>query len=260
MFTRFLAVWLLLCSVASAELIVIESGVHDRVNLNEERELLFKGGSINYLSNVGGKATMDGGMLMDFGSRIGRGGEMTINGLDQNLLSQAPFGIMHLVTMNDPGGATITLNGYNFRHSNRNPDNPDYSSHIIEGWLLDGSYINLDLVRMGSPLQNNFYLNTVPGGVDADGDYDFDLEDLNAVRNNFGDVGPLGDTNLDGSVDLVDLNKVRNHFGTGYSWLGPEYEFSGKIPFGEAIQAPEPSSILLAMTGLLLAGTWRAFR
>jgi len=51
---------------------------------------------------------------------------------------------------------------------------------------------------------------------DANGDGVVDLEDLNLVRNHFGQTGdPLpGDTDFDGDVDLEDLNAVRNHFGT----------------------------------------------
>ncbi len=54
---------------------------------------------------------------------------------------------------------------------------------------------------------------SLPG--DANGDGRVDLEDLNAVRNNFGAIGEgvLGDTNGDGRVDLEDLNAVRNNFG-----------------------------------------------
>jgi len=57
----------------------------------------------------------------------------------------------------------------------------------------------------------------VPG--DTDGDGDVDLDDLFAVRNNFGTTtgGTLagGDTDGDGDVDLDDLFTVRNNFGTG---------------------------------------------
>jgi hypothetical protein len=50
----------------------------------------------------------------------------------------------------------------------------------------------------------------LPG--DANGDGRVGLDDLNAVRNNFGGVG-LGDVNGDGVVNLDDLNDVRNNFG-----------------------------------------------
>jgi len=54
----------------------------------------------------------------------------------------------------------------------------------------------------------------VPGDTDADGDVD--LEDLNNVRNHFGEIGDgaTGDTfPFDGDVDLDDVNAVRNNFG-----------------------------------------------
>ena len=54
--------------------------------------------------------------------------------------------------------------------------------------------------------------DTVPG--DTDGDGDVDIDDLNAVRNNFGGMG-AGDTDGDGDVDIDDLNNVRNNFGVG---------------------------------------------
>lgn len=53
---------------------------------------------------------------------------------------------------------------------------------------------------------------------DANADGVVGLNDLNLVRNHFGDVGlpgRLGDTiPFDGVVDLADLNAVRNHFGS----------------------------------------------
>ncbi len=61
---------------------------------------------------------------------------------------------------------------------------------------------------------------TVPG--DTDGDGDVDLDDLNAVRNNFGGAGPDGDTDNDNDVDLDDLNAVRNNFGSGGAAAVPE--------------------------------------
>lgn len=50
---------------------------------------------------------------------------------------------------------------------------------------------------------------------DTDGDFDVDLDDLNAVRNNFGCSRGLcpGDATGDFDVNLDDLNAVRNRFG-----------------------------------------------
>ncbi len=53
--------------------------------------------------------------------------------------------------------------------------------------------------------------DAIPGDENEDGVVD--LNDLNAVRNNFGAAGPVGDENEDGVVDLNDLNNVRNNFG-----------------------------------------------
>jgi len=61
------------------------------------------------------------------------------------------------------------------------------------------------------------------GDTDADGDVD--VEDLNNVRNHFGEAGDhlVGDTALfDGVVDLVDLNHVRNNFGSSTGQQVPE--------------------------------------
>jgi len=81
----------------------------------------------------------------------------------------------------------------------------------------------------------------VPAGIpgDTDGDGDVDLDDLFAVRNNFGTASGAvlanGDTNGDGDVDLDDLFVVRNNFGTG---LAP---------------VPEPATIaVLSLGGLAL--------
>lgn len=50
---------------------------------------------------------------------------------------------------------------------------------------------------------------------DTNGDSAVDLDDLNNVRNSFGETGrdAVGDTDMDGDVDLDDLNNVRNAFG-----------------------------------------------
>ena len=67
---------------------------------------------------------------------------------------------------------------------------------------------------------------------DANFDGVVDLQDLNLVRNNFGNAG-LGDTDGDNDIDLADLNAVRNNFGA-------------KIPFSAAA-VPEPSAFVLAL-------------
>jgi hypothetical protein len=86
---------------------------------------------------------------------------------------------------------------------------------------------------------------STPG--DTNGDGAVDLEDLNNVRNHFGETGDnvIGDANANGVVDLEDLNAVRNNFGAGP---------------GAAV--PEPSTglltlVVLVITMLLLVKTGR---
>jgi len=81
------------------------------------------------------------------------------------------------------------------------------------------------------------YLLTRGGGIpgDTDNDGDVDLDDLFAVRNNFGTSSGAtladGDTDGDGDVDLDDLFAVRNNFGTGLMVI------------------PEPTAVCLMVIG-----------
>ncbi len=91
------------------------------------------------------------------------------------------------------------------------------------------------------------YVSEPSGQVgDTDNDGDVDLDDLNAVRNNFGSTGEVGSTPgdavpYDGIVDLDDLNGVRNNFGAG-----------------GAAAVPEPSTAVLGLLGIAAAGLiWR---
>jgi len=83
------------------------------------------------------------------------------------------------------------------------------------------------------------------GDTDADGDVD--LDDLNAVRNNFGTSGPAplpGDAfPFDGTVDLDDLNAVRNNFGA---------------TAGSAVPEPSAGALALVVIGAAFASRRRA--
>lgn len=115
----------------------------------------------------------------------------------------------------------------------------------------DGGAMNI-YQMIPDALDNNFTSNDedafdfgpfVPGDT-----YPFDgkvdLEDLNNVRNNFGEEGEFGtpgDTfRFDGVVDLSDLNEVRNNFGAGVA---------------ESNAIPEPASIALSAVMALAALT-----
>lgn len=95
--------------------------------------------------------------------------------------------------------------------------------HLTNGETLIGA------VEYGEPI-------SIGQNGDTDGDGDVDLNDLNAVRNNFGSAGPIGGTPgdafpFDGNVNLDDLNGVRNNFGATAG--------AGAVP--------EPSSLGLAV-------------
>ncbi len=81
---------------------------------------------------------------------------------------------------------------------------------------------------------------------DTNGDGVVDLDDLNNVRNHFGESGDgvLGDTHpRDGVVSLDDLNRVRNNFGAGNSQT-----------------APEPAALWLAMAAVLCGMPYHGWR
>jgi hypothetical protein len=81
---------------------------------------------------------------------------------------------------------------------------------------------------------------SVPG--DATGDGLVNVDDLNAVRNNFGaQQQRLGDADTNGVVNINDLNAVRNNFGAG-----------------QPAAVPEPSTYVLATISLIgMAGVIR---
>jgi surface-anchored protein len=101
-------------------------------------------------------------------------------------------------------------------------------THVTDG-LVTGAGIFTFLVGNETSIVDP----DLPG--DTDGDGDVDLDDLNNVRNHFGESGVpvLGDTApFDGQVNLDDLNNVRNNFGA-------------------AAPVPESSSVALAAVSVL---------
>jgi hypothetical protein len=124
---------------------------------------------------------------------------------------------------------------------------PEYESS--EPFLVAFNYGLLDLDKFDAGVEaialaaGIIELPGVPG--DTDGDGAVDLEDLNNVRNHFGESGDpvFGDAfPFDGTVDLGDLNNVRNNFGAG----------------SVAQAVPEPSTAALsAIIGLMFVTTIR---
>lgn len=116
--------------------------------------------------------------------------------------------------------------------------------------------------------------------LDTDGDWDVDVDDLNIVRNEFGELS-IHDISGDGVMGVEDLNKIRNEFGLdiftiepapwrpmnadqeGFMWIAGDIDEScvilldarlnsnPVIPCAESLNTPEPSSFLLAGIGIM---------
>jgi hypothetical protein len=193
------------------------------------------------------------------------GAELTIDGASFTIQQSGVTAVLNnggeTVTMDALTGATATLVTTTLSAGN----------HAIEFWMWErggGAFAELamapglydpttfdpryflpigNVVQTASFVQEGGGLQLVkqedaPVGQEGDtnGDGLVNLDDLNAVRNNFGNSGAPGSTPgdaypFDGIVDLDDLNGVRNNFGAGPS---------------NAV--PEPSSF--ALIGLGLAG------
>jgi len=86
---------------------------------------------------------------------------------------------------------------------------------VVSGTTAEG----IDWTAIGYNGQRILFSTAAGVLGDTDGDGDVDLDDLFAVRNNFGTTSGAtkagGDTDEDGDVDLDDLFNVRNNFGTG---------------------------------------------
>ena len=114
----------LFAAPAFGTLVTVTDGQHlDKLALNPNRDLLMTGGSIEYLDNMGGVATLEGGVLTSdiFSnniSRVGKGGTIIIRGSDAGIAHQ------YLETrFNEPywGKSTIIWEGlYSSSLSNRN--------------------------------------------------------------------------------------------------------------------------------------------
>lgn len=245
---------LLSASPAVAETITVNDGEsYDRINVVPGRELVMNGGHVELVNNYGGVTTVNGGTtgLIDSKSHpTGGDAYVTVNGYQHNSIGQ------HRLLL-ESQSAQIEIHGYSFRADAYGVDSNTIAE--VHGWLLDGSYVEIRYRRRGSPAESNTLrlVRHDPAFIDPDGDWDFDLEDLNTLRNKFGLSGD-GDTNFDGVIDLADLNIVRNKFGAGYDQQGrpAEWEYSGEIPLNPGGQwypnnpVPEPSAMALALFSL----------
>lgn len=253
---------LLLASPAAAEIITVEEGdSFDRINLTTGRELVVNGGEVELVNNLGSLVTINGGAVggvvtdMFNDANGGHVPNVVVAGYEQ------AFGInVDGPHISNRTFGHVVLHGYSFRVL-VDPAPSRSSVAFGYGWLLDGSYVDFHISFRDVFAQRNDQSITLvkhdPAFVDPTGDWQFDLTDLNVIRNNFGSSGE-GDTNFDGVVDLVDLNLVRNKFGLGYpDAMPPEWEYSGDVPTNirhrwtpdMPIPVPEPSTLLLTLLG-----------
>ncbi len=270
MFVRILTLLSCLVTSPAAAVVVQDGDVYDRLEINDD--LLMTGGSVNELVlNGGTTAVIEGGVLGEHregGQAIYMTGDdhLTIRG--GTIRRDDPFPSSDGFIRSQQGQPILTLEGTYFRMFDRGRS--EENDWLIQGWLADGSFLNITFVHELLSAFVTIEFNFVPGEIPfspGDTNYDdlVDLTDLNNVRNNFGFTG-LGDTDQDGAVDLEDLNLIRNNFGRrGYFTLPPEFAVtqSGTVSFpplpGSSF-VPEPSAALLAISLIIALATYRGCR
>ncbi len=132
-------------------------------------------------------------------------------------------------------GQSYVVAGYSPPLNNSNVEIPTEelttaSDITFEGYRFfsEGTDVNFPDQTFGEPFFGPnllFRTTSAPQPGDTNSDGRVDLEDLNNVRNSFGQAGDpvLGDTPpFDGQVNLDDLNAVRNNFGTVQANAVPE--------------------------------------
>jgi hypothetical protein len=247
----------LLATPAAAIVIVQDGDVYDELFVTDP-DFLMTGGSVNEL-RLGSQTTavIEGGVLGEHNSIAAivtsNGNPITIRG--GALRSSFAFPRFPGYISSAGGIPVLMVEGSYFRMKDHGLG--ENNLWEIQGWLSDGSFANFGFAHEGAASEVNIIFNidssdSPPG--DTDGDWDVDISDLNTIRNNFGSEGP-GDLDHSGTVDVGDLNQVRNNFAFGSDFtLDPSME----VPANAA--APEPSTLFLAMTILLLVPSYRAFR
>lgn len=225
---RVLLALMLVSGIANAETIVTDGDYHAELRVLEDG-LTMTGGRVDVLMLWG-----DGPYNIQGGS-VGRvqleSGNVVMSGGQVDLLERSErFG----------GGTTtsITFQGPYFRVEH--PGQRDHNWYNVEGYLDDLSFLQTRVVNSveyrTSQLPTIFEIipNERPTG-DVAGTFGVDLEDLNAIRNEFGTV-----------YDLDDLNVTRNEFGVNTFTLPESAEIT------QTTTVPEPSIVWLGLLILAL--------
>lgn len=205
--------------------LTINAGIIGAIRLQDESSLVVNGGELrgqtyiqgdNDLRFVAGqhkhKITSTGGnasIYIGDGFRIGSEFNFTGGTQHFDIHSYDDTGVGMRIIAN---GSQTSANLYAEDLYYRTLDGHETTAGLF---CWDGS---CGLVAMRNVSWNLYDINERPDG-DSDGDGDVDLEDLNAVRNNFGrtlygyDLQEGDTVPMDGKIDLTDLNRVRNNFG-----------------------------------------------
>lgn len=201
-----LGIALLLIARNCAAQTIIQDGDYESELIVLESSLLMTGGQVDRAILWGnGPYEIEGGTL---GRTDLESGDLYVRGGNIDDIAR---------TQRGGGSATaITFEGHYFRVRDRGLR--EYNTYVVEGWLADGSFMSIDLVNTfeyptrNLPVNFNIVPSSPPEG-DVTQDWRIDLEDLNLIRNQFGEPG----------YDLDTLNRARNNFGHGEFTLTENY-------------------------------------
>lgn len=261
MLARVLCCAFLFCNAANAAIIKVnDDSSHWHMDIGLDDTLIVTAGAVQNVDLRGGTVEIHEigyvGVISGFGNVI-------VTDMDPfPRLGNGYTGL--LVQGSDKGPIDVSIQALSMRA----PFDPTSNSSSSEGWLSQDTRARITIapafadclgrcedtvVKDGDTTSISWLLKDVGGDKDlgsitlaneitwgrlsTDGDGDIDIDDLNAVRNNFGcdDTVPAPiDLNGDGGIGLGDLNYVRNHFGDE---LDP-------------VPAPEPSALLLTALGM----------